>query len=250
MDATLVLSGGVARGFGHIGVYKALSEFDVKFTTISGASAGAILGAFIAKGFHPEEITEIALQTNIISIKSFNPGRTGLFKPKSIKKNLQHFLGNITFDQLDIELIVAATDIKAGKPFYIRSGELVPALLASSAIPVVYKPVLIDGRLLIDGGISDNFPVEAVYPSKNKIIGSHVNPISEMEMNLGYKALIERCISVVIHKDIAHKKDLCDVFIEPPLLQNFGLFATKKTKQIIETAYTYTKGLSSDLFKF
>lgn len=244
MDAALVLSGGVARGLSHIGTYKALNEFGVVPKIIAGTSAGAIIGAFIAKGFHADEIATIASKTNIISIRNFNPGNLGLFRPHSIKRNLQKYLGNINFDDLPIELVVAATDIKHGKPHYIKSGPLVPALLATSAIPVIYKPVLVNNNLLIDGGISDNFAVEAISPCKYKIIGCHANPLGVMEKDLSYKALIDRCISVALHKDILHKKHLCDIFIEPPQMANYGMFQIKKAHEIIQIGYDYTKSLA------
>ena len=245
MDAALVLSGGVARGLTHIGIYKALKEFKVVPKVIAGTSAGAIIGAFIAKGFEAEEIAAIASKTNIISIRNFNPGNLGLFKPHSIKKNLQKYLGNIQFEDLNIELVVATTDIKQGKPYYLKSGALIPALLATSAIPVIYKPVSIDDKLLIDGGISDNFAVEAISPCKYKIIGCHANPLGNNESDFNYKALVDRCISVALHKDIQHKKHLCDVFIEPPLLMNYGMFQIKKATEIIQIGYDYTKSLAS-----
>ncbi len=245
IDAALVLSGGVARGLSHIGIYKALCELNVNPKIIAGTSAGAIIGAFIAKGFHADEIEAIASKTNIISIRTFNPGNLGLFKPHSIKRNLQKYLGNITFDHLNIELVVATTDIKKGKPHYIRSGDLIPALLATSAIPLIYKPISIDDKLLIDGGISDNFAVEAISPSNYKIIGCHANPLGNNENELNYKALIDKCISVALHKDIIHKKHLCDIFIEPPLLANYGMFQIKKAKEIIQIGYDYTKTLEA-----
>jgi len=244
MDVALVLSGGVARGLSHIGTYKALNEFGVVPKIIAGTSAGAIIGAFIAKGFHADEIASIASKTNIISIRNFNPGNLGLFKPHSIKRNLQKYLGNINFDDLQVELVVAATDIKHGKPYYIKNGPLVPALLATSAIPVIYKPVIVNNTLLIDGGISDNFAVEAISPCKYKIIGCHANPLGVMEKDLSYKALIDRCISVALHKDILHKKHLCDIFIEPPQMANYGMFQIKKAQEIIQIGYDYTKSLA------
>lgn len=243
IDAALVLSGGVARGLSHIGIYKALREFNVQPKIIAGTSAGAIIGAFIAKGFHADEIAAIASKTNIISIRNFNPGNLGLFKPHSIKRNLQKYLGNINFEDLTIELVVAATDIRMGKPHYFRKGPLIPALLATSAIPVIYKPINIDDKLFIDGGISDNFAVEAISPCSYKIIGCHANPLGYSENDLNYKALVDRCISVALHKDILHKKQLCDIFIEPPLLANYGMFQIKKAQEIIQIGYEYTKTL-------
>lgn len=243
IDVALVLSGGVARGLSHIGTYKALHELGVRPKIIAGTSAGAIIGAFIAKGFHADEIASIASKTNIISIRTFNPGNLGLFKPHSIKRNLQKYLGNIRFEDLNVELVVAATDIQNGKPYYIKEGPLLPALLATSAIPVIYKPVTVNGVLLIDGGISDNFAVEAISPCKYKIVGCHANPLGVVDKDMSYKALVDRCISVALHKDILHKKHLCDIFIEPPLMANYGMFQIKKAQEIIQVGYEYTKSL-------
>jgi NTE family protein len=240
IDAALVLSGGVARGLSHIGTCKALFELGIHPKVIAGTSAGAIIGAFIAKGFHADEIEAIALKTNIISLTNFSPGNLGLFKPNSIKRNLQKYLGNINFEDLDVELIVAATDIKKGKPHYLKSGPLIPALLASSAIPMIYKPVKINHIMLIDGGISDNFPVEAISPCPHKIIGCHANPVAVIEKDLSYRALIDRCITVALHKDILHKKHLCDVYLEPPELASYGLFQISMAKEIIQIGYRYT----------
>jgi NTE family protein len=240
IDAALVLSGGVARGLSHIGTCKALFELNIKPKIIAGTSAGAIIGAFIAKGFHADEIAEIAIKTNIISLMNFRPGNLGLFKPSSIKRNLQKYLGHINFEDLDIELVVAATDIKKGKPHYLKSGPLIPALLASSAIPMIYKPVKINHIMLIDGGISDNFPVESISPCAYKIIGCHSNPVAVIDKDLSYKALIDRCITVALHKDIVHKKHLCDVYLEPPELAAYGLFQISMAKEIIQIGYDYT----------
>ncbi len=248
-EIALVLSGGVARGVFHIGVYQALIDYQIYPQIISGTSAGGIIGAFIAKGFTPDEIKELSKKTDIVSISAFHPGNLGLFNPQSIERTLQKYLGRIAFDDLQCELIVTATDIYTGEPVYIRQGPLIPALLATSAIPIVYKPVSLNGRLLIDGGISNNFPVEPVNNGKYKIIGCHANPVLTLEGELDYMALVDRCVSIVLHKDIKHKAKKCDIFIEPPLLSNYGMFQMKKAEEIIEVGYQYTKSLKESFEK-
>ena len=91
--------------------------------------------------------------------------------------------------------------------------------------------------------------MEAINPCRYKIIGCHANPLGVIENDLSYKALVDRCISVALHKDILHKKHLCDIFIEPPLLANYGMFQIKKANEIIQIGYDYTKSIEAEFLK-
>lgn len=249
VEVALVLSGGAARGLSHIGIYKALCEFNITPKFIAGTSAGAIVGALIAKGYSAEEISHIAQKTDIISLKTFNPSHLGLFKPKSIKNNLTKYLGNIKFEDLSIPLVISTTDIKRGVPVYIKQGPLIPALMASSAMPLIYKPVVLDNLLMVDGGVSDNFPITVIDKDKYKIVGCNVNPLAHLENDLGYKDLVERCVLMAINKDVINKKELCQVFIEPPELAHYGLFQISKAEEIIQIGYQYTLSLKEQFIK-
>jgi len=166
----LVLSGGGARGIAHLGILRALEEHKVVFDCVSGTSVGAIIGALFAQGMRPEEILEAILQTRML--RSLRPAWTlrGLLSMESIQSLLVHFVPHDTFEALRIPLTVVATDLEAGKPHYFSQGALIPALLASSCVPGMFNPVVLNGTTYVDGGITDNFPVRAIRSRCDVII--------------------------------------------------------------------------------
>jgi predicted acylesterase/phospholipase RssA len=155
----LVLSGGGARGFAHLGVIKALEEVDIIPSIISGTSAGAIVAAFYAAGYNPEEIIEIALQGNFFSFSNLLLNKSGLFNMQSFERIYKaHFKQNL-IEKLPIPICITATDIIKGKPKYFTSGSISKALLASSCLPMVFEPIKYNDTLYLDGGILNNLPV-------------------------------------------------------------------------------------------
>lgn len=155
----LVLSGGAAWGLAHIGVLEVLSENDIKIDLISGTSAGAIIGSFYAGGTTPEEMIEIA--SGIRWRHFLNPviADLGLFSPSGIEKYIKSELKIDQFDKLPIKFAVIAADLESGDEIIINEGSISSAVSASSAIPVIFKPVKNKDRLLVDGGIVNNLPV-------------------------------------------------------------------------------------------
>ncbi|MBK5286757.1 MAG: patatin-like phospholipase family protein, partial [Bacteroidia bacterium] len=136
----IILSGGGARGFAHVGVLKALAEMDIKPGMISGVSAGAVIGAYYAAGFKLEDIVDIVSRTKLFRLLDFNFRKPGsLFTTDAVKESLEKHLDGLTFSNLEIPLTVVATDLQNGQSHYISEGNLVQAVLASSAIPVMYQ---------------------------------------------------------------------------------------------------------------
>jgi NTE family protein len=119
-DIGLVLSGGAARGFAHLGVLKALEEFNMKPDIISGVSAGAIAGALYADGFAPEEIVEIYTHKSLFEFMQMTVPKTGIFKPTGLKETLKKNLRATRFDQLKIPMVITATNLIEGKSEYFR----------------------------------------------------------------------------------------------------------------------------------
>ena len=169
------LTGGGARGIAHLGVLKALSEEGINPDIISGTSAGAIIGAFVAAGISYEESLNIIIKTKLLSV--FKPAFSwrGLLSVDKLGKILNQHLP-ADFDSLNLPLLVAATDINAGETRYFQSGNLTQAIMASSCIPVVFSPVEIDGTLYVDGGLLNNLPAEPIREQVTRLIGISCNP--------------------------------------------------------------------------
>ncbi len=155
----LVLSGGGARGFAHIGVLRVLERAGARFDVIAGTSMGAILGAFYASGRRADDLFKLADTTSWREVVDLSL-QTGLFKGDRLEAFLADHLP-ATFAELDVPLAVTTTDIETGEGVVHTEGNLIRAVRASSSFPGAFEPIQLEGRTLADGGIVNNLPVAA-----------------------------------------------------------------------------------------
>jgi NTE family protein len=155
----LILSGGGARGFAHIGVLKVLEHTDINIDVIAGTSMGAILGALYANGYSADEIYKLSQDISWRDVLDFSM-LSGLLKGEKFHQLLATHLP-ADFKDLQKPLAVATTDIETGEEVFITEGDLISALRASSCYPGMFEPLQFRGRTLADGGIVNNLPVEA-----------------------------------------------------------------------------------------
>ncbi len=160
MDIGLVLGGGGARGYAHIGALRALLEHDCRPVAISGCSMGGLVGAFFAAGYSPDDMQKLIEDTPKISLIEVG-SQGGLVGGGGIERFLSEHLPE-TFEELSLPLAVTAVDVQKGELVVLRSGPLVPALRATSALPGILTPVKHQGRYLIDGGLLNNLPVDVI----------------------------------------------------------------------------------------
>ena len=237
----LVLSGGGARGFAHIGVLKALEEKNIRPEVISGSSAGAIVGAFYADGYSPDESYEIFSQNKLFKYFEFSKPGIGLMKVSGLTNVLKGNLKAHTFEQLKIPLFACAVDLNNGTEIYFSSGSIIKPLIASSTIPILFHPVKINESLFVDGGLLNNMPIEPIYYDCERFIGVHVNPVSYQEDLSSMIKLAERCMHLSVTYNAYHKVDLFDLFIEPRELVKYGTFEFSKAKAIFDIGYKAAK---------
>lgn len=166
----LVLCGGGSRGAIEAGFAQALWEAGVQFDGIVGSSVGAVNGAFLAAGGHPDELAKIWRSLRFRDVFRFNwriflrgMRATSVFCLGRRLRRLLRQLGARRFDDLDVPFAVVATDLATGDAVALDRGPLEPALTASIAIPGLLPPVHLHGRYLVDGSLSANLPIsEAV----------------------------------------------------------------------------------------
>ena len=171
----LVLSGGGARGFAHIGVLRVLERQGARYDVIAGTSMGAIIGALYAAGHKARDIQEITASTSWRDVVDLSL-RTGLMKGERLHELLETHLP-ATFEELEVPLAVISTDIESGEEVVHTEGDLISAVRASAGFPGAFEPVYMDGRTLGDGGIVNNLPVSAaLLLGANRTIASDVSP--------------------------------------------------------------------------
>jgi NTE family protein len=241
MKIGLTLSGGGARGIAHLGVIKALEEFGLQFSVLSGTSAGSIVSALYSYGYKPEEILTIIQKVSVFkSVKPAWPWM-GLLSLDGLKEVLLKHIPENNFSALKLPLTIAATDIKKGETVYFSDGELIPCVLASCCVPAVFAPINFQGRVLVDGGVLDNLPVLPVRGRCDLLIGSHCNPIGVDFDAKNLRTIIERSLLMAINGNTIKSREFCDVFIEPPGLHKYSGFELTKAQEIFDSGYYFTK---------
>jgi NTE family protein len=156
----LVLSGGGARGYAHIGVLRSLEERGLKVEAIAGCSMGGIIGALHAAGYTAAQIRDVFDGIDLIGLLD-RSSMGGLIGGKGITRHLEKHLP-ATFEELKVPLAVTAVDVQRGRLVVLNRGKLMPALRATSALPGIFAAVKHAGRVLIDGGLLNNLPVDVI----------------------------------------------------------------------------------------
>jgi NTE family protein len=176
----LVLGGGGARGLSHIGVLKRLEEEGVVPEVIVGTSIGALIGGTYAAGLSVGRMEEILRKMDILAVaKIFRPGipLSGIVDGGRVAKLLRDLVGSKTIESLPVPFRAVATDLITGEDVVFDRGPLIDALMASIAIPVLFKPVFHQGRYLVDGGLSNPLPVSVAHHlSKAPSVAVNVSP--------------------------------------------------------------------------
>ena len=275
----LVLSGGGAKGLAHIGILKSLEEAGITPDIITGTSMGSIMGGLYAIGYTADEIKEIALSAQwdiLLSNKTFmnevvfeekdyynrylyELNMTGLHLdlPKGLieGQELSNMLSFVTrpvhdinnFKNLPIPYACIAADIETGLKVVLNEGSLARSMRASMAIPSVFTPVEIDGKLLVDGGLVHNFPVEeSIEMGADVVIGVFVGNqlLRKDELDSPLSVLTQ---SAFIHSsfDTEVQKRLVDIYIEPDM-EAFGPGSFEDAFSIIEIGEKYGQQFLDD----
>ena len=238
----LTLGGGGARGFAHIPVLEVFDELGIKPCCITGTSIGAILGALYASGHSAAEIVEMIEQLiaprnasfkEIIRSKDAFKALSLIdphfsLKPKGLIKG-EKFLGFLyeqmqvsSFQELEIPLKAVATDFWNRKQVVFDSGELLPAIRASMAIPYIFTPVVIDGRVLVDGGLVNNVPHDLLDPRCDiriavDIMGERSTPADKPPSPIEaightYQVMMD----AMAQEKLKHHP--VDIYVQPPLV--------------------------------
>lgn len=237
IPARLVLSGGGSRGFAHLGVVSALLEIGVQPTAYSGTSAGAVAAAFLCNGYHPEEVLTFMLAQKPIRLAS-TAFSSGLLSTRKLESFFDKLLP-ATFEELQLPLAVVATDLISGNSITFSKGRLIPVLGGSCAVPGLFRPVTFEPYMLVDGGLLNNMPIEAIPEADGKLIGVHVNPVSTVSPPSSAFRILERSFHLGVYSNTMHRALLVDCYIEPPELAQYRVFDFSTIRKVYMTGYEY-----------
>jgi NTE family protein len=281
----LVLSGGGARGFAHIGVLQWFEEHHIPVDYVAGTSMGGLIGGMYAIGLTPDEMK--AISYNIDWIDLFRPVpaydtldfrrkedrraypngielglKGGLKLPPGL--NSGHQLGLLfsrltlpystiqSFDELPIPFRCMATDMVEAKPVVLSRGSLASALQATMSIPGVFAPVEIEGKILAsDGGLLNNIPTDIMKDlGVDTIIAVDIGtPLGGRESMGSLGSILGQTIGVVTIENVRRNKKLADILIEPDL-KKFETMDFPRAREITDLGYAGAEKMSSKLLPF
>jgi NTE family protein len=194
----VALSGGFARGIAHIGVLRVLEQHKIPVDYLSGTSVGALIAAAYASGTSLDEMERKASLTAFTDFGRWTLSRMGLASNQKLDEFLARFTTVTRFEDLKIPLSVAATDLVAGKTVYFTHGDLRLAVRASCAYPGLFLPVEIDGRMLVDGFVTDPVPVQGARKlGADIVISVYLSTEGNQEKPRSVFEVIGRAYSIV-----------------------------------------------------
>jgi len=231
----LALSGGGARGLAHIGALEAFLEAGLDFQVVAGTSMGAIVGALFAAGKTPKEMREIVRKTPWLGLLGLSP-REGIFSRRKLREFLAEHLPP-SFDHLGRPLAVTAVDVITGRLVFLTQGDLPSAVLASAAYPGLLAPVEREGRLLFDGGVLDNLPVDAArFLGATEVYAVDVTPERHLETPpRGLLSLARRAVDLMqLHLTSLRLTLYAPEVYVRPVLPGVGAEDFRRAEDIVE----------------
>lgn len=236
----IALSGGGARGVAHLGVLQALQDNGIRFHRISGASAGAIMGALYAYGIQPREILKLSTQYSLFKIFKGTFVTGGLARLKFLEDLIGELIEPDDFSALKIPLDVSVSNLNTGLPEIMNTGKLSTVITASASIPILFSPVEINGQQYVDGGFFDNLPVECLKKHCDVVIGVNTNAHGHVNELDGIRSISERCFHLLIWQNTQDQLNSCDIKIEIEGAFTFGLLDFKQSEKLFQVGYNET----------
>jgi NTE family protein len=281
----LALSGGGAKGGAHIGVLKVFEELNIPVDYIAGTSIGSIVGGMYASGMSADQLSEVigdidwddALKDSPprrdLSFRRKEDGRRYLMSlelglrgkkivwPRGFRtgQKLYFLLQALTLDSADVSdfgrlpipFKCVATDISTGDPVVLDRGNLATAMRASMAIPTVFSPVDLKGRVLVDGGISNNLPVDVVRAmGADVVIAVDLGaPLSGRQIDSALK-IYGQMSRMLIRKNVEKQLEGADLIIDPGVGGEYGTMDFSKMHEIYDKGYEAASAMADQLRQY
>lgn len=234
----LALGGGAARGLAHIGVLRALVQEGFTVTCLAGTSAGSIVAALYAGGVTVERLEGLAGIVRWHHLTEVVLSHRGPVAGERLEGFVNTLLRGRDFRQLEIPLAVVCTDIVTGEAVVVREGNVAAAVKASCAVPGIFRPVALGGRVLVDGGVTSNVPVRAA-----RALGASTVVAVDLTSQRGRPVeprnallVIVRALEIMQRANTEKELAEADLVIQPDL-SRYSPFNLNRGRQAIEEGY-------------
>lgn len=233
----LALGGGVALGAAHIGVLRAIDEADIKIDYITGTSVGAFVASFAAFGKSWQEIEEIARDLKWMDIANISLSKFGLLTNNKIRDVIIKHIGDRKIEDSDIPFAMVATNAENGKKVILNNGSVAEAVMASTCIPGIFKPVELEGLMLVDGGIVENVPIKTtIQMGAEFVIGVDLNAKYSYEKPHNILDVISNSFHFIMKHSATFQTEGADILIYPDL-SAYGRADINQAENMIKRGY-------------
>ncbi len=245
----IAFAGGGARGFAHIGVMKALEEHGIRPEVLSGVSAGSVAAVLYGAGLTPNEIIECFSESHKFGdYTDWALPKEGFFRLEKFGKMLERWLPVRYLEELQIPTVVCATNFDKGTSVGWSKGEIVPRVLASCSIPIVFHPIRINGVNYVDGGVLRNLPAWVIRDYCKVLIGSNCSPLDrEYHYKNSILDIAERSFSLMAKANVQQDAKLCDILITPHIISRSKTFDLSNLKKNVKIGYDAAMQVLDDM---
>jgi NTE family protein len=186
LPLTLALSGGGVKCAAQAGVLAVLDEAGLPVGGLTGISGGGLVALLYAAGMSPPAIRDYMAATSLLEVWELDPARRALFGAAKIRARIRAAVGDRTFDDLRVPVIVLAVDLKTGREVRLASGRVDDAILATMAMPGVFAPLMTDGMTLVDGGVLNPLPLDVAREMGQRVAAVdvlyHLHPLEPLHI--------------------------------------------------------------------
>ena len=242
----LALGAGGARGVAHVGFLQAMEEEGIKPDFITGCSMGSVIGGAYAAGVSLEQMKQAILKLRLLDIIAPTTKRGGFSDTNKIRKVLEKYMGNPDFADLKIPFHCIAVDMVTQTTFEFTEGNVIEGIIASSTIPIIFKPTEKDGMRLIDGGVLDRVPYREVKNMGADVVVA-VDVLGRLDCSKKMPSTIGILMETIdllcnIRSQMKHDqdKDMIDFWLEPTL-GNMSQFTFKELEFAYRQGYEIGK---------
>ena len=236
----LVLSGGGARGFAHAGALKALEEMGIKPDILAGVSAGSVAAVMYAAGISPEKMLELFLNARFSDFCELGIPKDGFFSLDRFRAFLRKNIPYANLEDLPIPVTVGATDLDNGKKLAFTSGRLDEVVAASCSIPIVFKPIKINGTRCVDGGVRHNLPAWTIRDRCKYLIAVNCSPLTKTTVKNTLIDIAFRSYELMAKTNTVADMELCDIVIRTDEIARYRAFNLKQIEKVFESGYRDT----------
>ncbi|MFP5111163.1 patatin-like phospholipase family protein [Bacillaceae bacterium C204] len=214
----LALGSGGARGFAHLGVIKAFKDAGIPIHLIAGSSMGALVASFYGAGIDMDRLYKLSTAFKRKYFLDFTVPKMGFISGKKVKEFIKVFTHGKNIEDLSIPIGIVATDLLTGEKVVFKTGSVADAVRASISIPGIFVPEKLNGRILVDGGVSDRVPVSvAKEMGADIVIAVDVSRVKRNAEITSIYDVIMQSIDIMQAEIINNREIAASVMIRPPV---------------------------------